>query len=217
MPSFSAVIFDMDGVIVDSEPLHERAFREVFAELGYGDRHGIHFPDYYGRSDRVLWLDFIERHRPSQPLEILTRLKEDRLLALLEAEEPIFPEIPNLVEALAARSRLAVASGSTRAVIRTVLAMGDLRRHFPVTVSSQDVTRGKPDPDIFLLAAQKLGAEPACCVVIEDSAMGVAAAKAAGMRVIGITNSLPAEQLRQADAVVSSYAEIGRLLLEPAG
>lgn len=217
MPSFSAVIFDMDGVIVDSEPLHERAFREVFAELGYGDRHGIHFPDYYGRSDRVLWLDFIERHRPSQPLEMLTRLKEDRLLALLEAEEPIFPEVPNLVEALAVRSRLAVASGSTRAVIRTVLAMRDLHRHFPVAVSSQDVTRGKPDPDIFLLAAQKLGAEPACCVVIEDSAMGVAAAKAAGMRVIGITNSLPAEQLRQADAVVSSYAEIGRLLLEPAG
>ncbi len=217
MLSFSAVIFDMDGVIVDSEPLHERAFREVFAELGYGDRHGIHFPDYYGRSDRALWLDFIERHQPSQPLATLTRLKEDRLLALLEAEEPIFPDVPALVDALAARTQLAVASGSTHAVIRTVLAMRDLRRHFPVAVSSQDVARGKPDPDIFILAAQKLGVEPGRCVVIEDSAMGIAAAKAAGMRVIGITNSLPPEQLRQADAVVSGYAEIGRLLLEPAG
>jgi len=213
MLPYSAVIFDMDGVIVDSEPQHEQAFREIFAELGYGDRHGIHFPDYYGRSDRAVWLDFIAAHQPPHPLEDLTRLKEDRLLSLLAAEEPIFEGLPELVGALALQTRLAVASGSTHSVIQAVLAMQDLRRHFPVVVSAQDVVRGKPDPDIFLLAAQKLEADPSGCVVIEDSAAGVAAAKAAGMRVIGITNSLPAERLRDADAVVRTYAEISRLLL----
>ena len=68
MPLFAAVIFDMDGVIVDSEPLHERAFLEIFAEMGYAANHGIEFRDYYGRSDRALWEDFIARHRPPQPL-----------------------------------------------------------------------------------------------------------------------------------------------------
>ncbi len=213
MHPYSAVIFDMDGVIVDSEPRHERAFVEVFDALGYGGRHGIHFPDYYGRSDRALWLDFIAAHQPSHSLETLTKLKEDRLLSLLAADEPIFQELPELVEALAIRSKLAVASGSTHAVIGAVLAMQGLRRHFPVVVSAQDVTRGKPDPDIFLLAAEKLEVEPATCVVIEDSAAGVAAARAAGMRVIGITNSLPPERLQEADAVVSTYREIRSLLL----
>ena len=64
MRPYAAVIFDMDGVIVDSEPLHEKAFQVVFEEMGYGQTHGFHFPDYYGRSDKALWLDFITRHSP---------------------------------------------------------------------------------------------------------------------------------------------------------
>ena len=208
----AAVIFDMDGVIVDSEPRHERAFREIFDELGYGQTHGVHFPDYYGRSDRALWVDFIERHRPAQPLETLIRLKEDRLLSLLERDQPLFPGLAELVEGLSKGTRLAVASGSSHTVIRAVLGMRDLHRHFPVVVSSQDVARGKPEPDIFLLAASRLGVEPAECVVIEDSAAGVTAARAAGMRVIAITNSLPAGRLQHATAIVDDYAALSRLL-----
>ncbi len=208
----AAVIFDMDGVIVDSEPRHERAFLEVFDELGYGESHGIHFPDYYGRSDRALWVDFIARHRPPQPLEALVRLKEDRLLSLLDRDQPLFPGMSELVESLARGTRLAVASGSSHTVIRAVLGMRNLHRHFPVVVSSQDVAKGKPEPDIFLLAASRLGVDPADCVVIEDSAAGVTAARAAGMRVIAITNSLPADQLRHATAIVDDYASLARLL-----
>ena len=70
----------MDGVIVDSEPRHEQTFREIFHELGYGDRHGIRFHDYLGRSDRALWDDFIAKHRPAQTLEALTELKQSRFL-----------------------------------------------------------------------------------------------------------------------------------------
>ncbi|MEY3546968.1 MAG: hypothetical protein RLZZ313_1329, partial [Verrucomicrobiota bacterium] len=93
------------------------------------------------------------------------------------------------------------------------LAMRGLRPHFEKVVSAQDVAKGKPAPDIFLHTATLLGVPPADCVVIEDSAAGVAAARAAGMRVIGITNTLPAEKLQDATAVVSDYDALRRLLL----
>jgi beta-phosphoglucomutase family hydrolase len=213
MQQFEAVIFDMDGVIVDSEPHHERAFREVFQELGYGETHGIHFPDYYGKSDRVVWVDFMERHKPAQTLDQLAEWKHRRFLEMIRAEEPIFEELPQLVQRLSGRYKLALASGSSHPTIDAILAMKNLRQYFPVVVSAQDVSRGKPAPDIFLRAAESLKVEPSCCWVIEDSEAGVEAARAAGMAAIGITNSLPAEKLSRANYVVSTYAEIGRLVL----
>lgn len=220
MKRYDAIIFDLDGVIVDSEPRHERAFREIFHELGYGENHGIHFPDYIGRSDRALWQDFVEKHQPPQPLEELLAAKQNRLIQILRREQPIFPGLPELVEALATRYLLAVASGSNHPVIDEVLAMKQLRRFFPVVASTQDVGRSKPAPDVFLHAARLLGVPPAQCCVIEDSAAGVTAARAAGMDVIAITHSLPREQLAGATHVVDTFAEIQRLLLPdvpPAG
>src|SRR5437899_3094202 len=92
LSSFQAVIFDLDGVIVDSEPLHERAYREIFAELGYGDSHDIDFTRYYGKSDEALWLDFIDKHRPRQSLEELWALKQERFLELVGKDKPIFDQ-----------------------------------------------------------------------------------------------------------------------------
>ncbi len=215
MHNFSAIIFDMDGVIVDSEPYHERAFREIFAEMGYGDSHGVHFPDYYGRSDVALWRDFVAKHSPPQPFDELVEWKQRHFLKILKADEPIFESLPELVAKLAERYKLAVASGSMHPVIDEVLAMRNLRRHFPVVVSVQDVARGKPAPDVFLRAAELLGVSPAECCVIEDSVAGVQAARAAGMSVIGITNSFAREALVHAGAthVVGTYEEIEKLLL----
>ena len=126
--SFEAVIFDMDGVIVDSEPRHERAFREVFAEMGHGENHGIEFSEYFGKSDRTLWIDFIEKHRPAQPLEELMSWKQRRFLEMIDRDRPIYPPLPELVERLSRRHKLAVASGSSHRVIDAILAMEDLRR-----------------------------------------------------------------------------------------
>jgi HAD superfamily hydrolase (TIGR01509 family) len=213
MKPYQAVIFDMDGVIIDSEPRHERAFREIFDELGYGSTHGVHFPDYYGRSDLALWVDFIARHQPPQPLAELTALKQNRFIDLIRRETPIFPGIPELVQQLATVTPLAVASGSLHAVIEVVLGMEGLRRHFSQVVSVEDVGRPKPFPDVFLRAAERLGVAPGDCVVIEDSAAGVRAGKQAGMRVIAITNTLPPSALTEADEVVTTYDEIARRLL----
>jgi HAD superfamily hydrolase (TIGR01509 family) len=216
MRPVDAIIFDMDGVIVDSEPWHEHAFREIFHELGYGENHGIDFQAYIGRSDRVLWLDFIAKHDPPHPIEELLAAKQNRLIQILRREQPIFEGLPELVERLAGRYPLAVASGSNHPVIDEVLAMKQLRRFFPVVASTQDVGRTKPAPDVFLHAARLLGFPPGRCAVVEDSAAGVTAARAAGMDVIAITHSLPREQLAHATHVVENYEEVERLLLPDA-
>lgn len=211
-PKFTAVIFDMDGVIIDSEPRHERAFLDVFAQMGYAETHGIHFEQYLGRSDRAVWLDFIARHNPKWTLDELTAWKQNHLIEVIRHEQPIFDGLPELVALLAPRYRLAVASGSVHPVIDEVLAMKSLRQFFPVVVSAQDVASGKPAPDIFLRTAELLGVAPKECCVIEDSAAGVTAARAAGMRAIAITNTLPAEKLTHAQHIVRTYEEIERLL-----
>jgi HAD superfamily hydrolase (TIGR01509 family) len=203
----------MDGVIVDSEPRHERAFREVFEQMGYGETHGMDFPQYYGRSDRALWIDFIAKHQPSWSLEELAEWKQRRFLEIIRHEQPIFTGLPELLEKLSPRYRMAVASGSFHPVIDEVLQMKNLRRFFPVVVSVQDVPHGKPAPDVFLRAAEMLDVPAPRCCVIEDSAAGVDAARAAGMAVIGITNSLSAEKLTRATHVVQNYDAIERLLL----
>lgn len=187
MKRCQAVIFDMDGVIVDSEPRHERAFLQVLEEIGYGDRHGMRFADYIGRTDRDLWVDFVTKHRPAQTLEDLIAMKRQRTVEILRREQPLFEGLLELVETLARQYRLALASGSERAVVDTVLGLKGLRQFFGVTVSGSDIKRGKPAPDIFLRAAELLGVAPQNCCVIEDSKPGVAAGLAAGMRVIAIT------------------------------
>jgi HAD superfamily hydrolase (TIGR01509 family) len=212
-PNFQAIIFDMDGVIVDSEPLHEKAFMETFDDLGYAQTHGIHFADYLGRSDRAVWEAFIAKHQPSQTFDELTDLKESRLIGMLHERKPLFAPVPNLIRDLAARYPLALASGSVHRVISAVLEIGNLRHFFGPVVSAQDVAHGKPSPDIFLRAAHLLGVPPESCCVIEDTVAGITAGRAAGMHVIAITNTYPASALHQAHQIVESYDPIARFLL----
>ncbi len=198
---------------MDSEPRHERAFLEVARELGYGADPGLRFADYIGRADNELWVDFVAKHKPAQSVAELMALKRRRVVEILRREQPLFDGLPALVEKLAGRYSLALASGSERAVVEEVLKLGGLGKFFSAVVSGSDVPRGKPAPDVFLRAAELLGLAPADCCVIEDSKPGVAAGLAAGMTVIAITNTHPADELRQATHVVADYAEIERLLL----
>ena len=212
MRPFRAVIFDMDGVIVDSEPRHEQAFLEVVRDLGYGERPGVEFGDYVGRSDQELWRDFVALHQPPFTKEELLAMKRSRVLALIRRDQPIFAGLPELVAKLADRFPLALASGSERPIVEEVLALQGLGRFFSAVVSDTEVPHGKPAPDIFLRAAELLGIAPAACCVIEDSKPGVAAARAAGMQVVAITNTHAAAELAQATHVVGTYRELERLL-----
>ena len=208
-----AVIFDMDGVIVDSEPRHERAFLDVVTQLGYGSNHGVQFAKYIGRTDRELWVDFVSRHQPPHSLDALLAMKRERVLEILRQDEPVFAGLPELVEKLAGHYRLGLASGSEPLVVQEVLKFRGLHQFFSAVTTSSEVKHGKPAPDIFLRAAQLLEVEPRDCWVVEDSKPGVAAGVAAGMQVIAITNTHPAAELANANYVVRGYDELAKILL----
>lgn len=208
-----AVVFDLDGVIADSEPLHQVAFQRLFTEqqlqiVEAGDWHR-----FVGTSDRHALTEMIQGQQPRLSVDALLERKGALFLEILAEREPLYPGVADLIESLAARYQLAVASGSLRTAIAAVLAVRGLRRFFGPTVSVQDVERGKPAPDLYLRAAELLGIRPEACVAIEDSIPGVAAARAAGMRVIAISTTTPADRLRDAHVVVGTHREVGERLL----
>ncbi|HTS16478.1 MAG TPA: HAD family phosphatase [Verrucomicrobiae bacterium] len=213
MKRFSAIIFDMDGVIVDSEPLHQKAFEALFEELGKKHDHGIVFPEYYGRSDGALLRDFIQRHKLPHEMEDLSARKLKYFLGYLRERRPVFKELQVLVPELAKRYQLAVATSSTHHVADVVMEISGLGPHFKLIVAREDVRFPKPDPEVYFTAAKRLSVRPSTCCVIEDTSLGVQAAKMAGMTCIGLTSSLPPEKLSRADHVARNYEDVRKLLL----
>lgn len=207
----SAVVFDFDGVIADSEPHHLGAFREVLAVRGWDLSDEGYYRRYLGFGDS----DFV-RHYASDHGRELTEadfesLLEEKATAFgqrLESGAMLFPGAAPCIRRLAARFPLAIASGALRSEIETVLSAGGLLGHFKAIISIEDVARGKPAPDPYLLAARQLGVPPAGCVAIEDAPGGIESAATAGLGVIGVTTSVPAEALAAAHLVVGSLDEI---------
>jgi HAD superfamily hydrolase (TIGR01509 family) len=210
---FSAIIFDMDGVIVDSEPLHQKAFEDLFAELGRKHDHGIVFHEYYGRSDGALLRDFIGKHQLPDELEDLAARKMKYFLGYLRERRPVFKELHVLVPELAKRYTLAVATSSSHHVADVVMEISGLGPQFSLIVAREDVRLPKPDPEVYFTTARKLGVRPSDCCVIEDSIHGIQAAKMAGMTTIGLTSSLPPEKLHRADLIARNYDDVRKLLL----
>ena len=182
-----AVIFDLDGTLVDSEPNYYEASRRVLAEHGVTDYGWADHQAYVGISTwetAALWK---ERYGLRAPVQELLAATDRHYLELARAHTRVYPEMRGFLELLAAHSvPTAVASGSTPRAMAAVLAGTGLEALFQAVVSVAEVPRGKPAPDVFLEAARRLGADPADCVVLEDAAPGAAAAHAAGMRCIAI-------------------------------
>lgn len=180
-----AVIFDLDGTLVDSEPAYYESDRAFFALWGIDFNEELS-RDTMGRGtiDVLKLIGGLHPDNPftKLPMEERVRLRDGYYLEGAAGRAAAFPSTTALARELAARRLpLAIASGSSPAVIRASLAFSGLAPLFPILVSSQDVARGKPSPDIFLEAARRLGLPPTSCLVIEDSPKGVAAARAAGM------------------------------------
>jgi HAD superfamily hydrolase (TIGR01509 family) len=183
-----AVVFDMDGVLVDTEHLWDEVREELTAEWG-----GRYTPEaqqaMMGMSSKE-WSRYLhEVVGLREPPDVITGEVVRRMLARYEVDLPVVPGAVEAVRRLAAAGfRLAVASSSNRELIDTVLSELGLTDVFEVTVSSEEVARGKPAPDVYLEAARRLGVEPRRCAAVEDSTSGIRSAHAAGMHVVAYPN-----------------------------
>jgi HAD superfamily hydrolase (TIGR01509 family) len=186
VPGIQAVIFDMDGVLIDSEPLHFEVVNAILADDGVTLGLAEYLP-FIGASFEATFTTLIERHHLRRPLSEYRQRYDQTLLLALEAPQPARPGVDALIAALRARGiRMAVASSSRRLWVDATLRALRLPDAFEVIVSGDDVPRGKPDPAIYLLAARRLQVPPERCLAIEDAPAGVASALAAGMSVIGV-------------------------------
>ncbi len=205
MNRFAAAIFDMDGVLVDSEPLHLRATQAALGPRGasYTERDNRAF---FGATDAELLRVLRILFDIATPTAALVEAKMAHLLALVRTDARPLPGIPHVPRWFHEEGLpVALASSSARPVIDAVLDTLGLEALFPVVVSGDEVPRGKPAPDGFLLAARRLAVEPGRCLVIEDSRNGVLAAKAAGMVVAAVPcRATRHEDFSPADLVLGS-------------
>ncbi len=214
-----AVIFDLDGVLVDSEPLWDAARQEVVARHG-GSWRPEATRDVMGMSSPEWGAYLHDRLGVQLPPPAVV----DEVTTLLEREYrrrlPVLPGAPETVRTLASRWPLGMASSSGRSVIDLFLDASGLRSSFAASVSSDEVTHGKPAPDVYLEAARRLDTVADRCVAIEDSTNGILAAVAAGMAVIAVPNThFPPDDdaLGRADAVVGGLHEVSKALVSRVG
>lgn len=207
-----AVIFDFDGVIANSEPLHFAAFRGVLADEGVGLIEEDYYARYLGYDDMGVFRAVSGDRGLSWNVNLLTDLaarKAVRLERLEQERSILFPGAEQAVRRLAAALPLAIASGALRAEILGVLDRAGLSHCFGAVVAAEDTLAGKPAPDPYLRAVSLLGTAigqslaPCDCVAVEDSHWGLESARAAGLRTIAITHSYPAADLASADMVIA--------------
>ena len=182
---FRAYLFDMDGTIADSMPLHYIAWKQALAEYGCTDFPEPLFYSWGGMPVREIISTLNQRYSLSMPIEEVAHRKESLYYELLPKLTAV-PEVLEQIEEAHTRIPFAVVSGSTRESVTRSLDVLGLRDKFQVLVCAGDYTRAKPDPEPFLLAAKKLKFAPASCLVFEDTEMGIRAATAAGMQSVRI-------------------------------
>jgi HAD superfamily hydrolase (TIGR01509 family) len=218
MATLSAIIFDFDGVIADTEPLHFASFRQTLAEIGISLSESDYYADYLGYDDRGCFIAALSAHqRPADPTA-LAQLMERKAHAYLHSVSDhlvIFPGVHEFIREAAATYPLAIASGALRHEIDVILEQAGLRKEFLHITGAEDVTKGKPDPQPFLHALDALNRQhrkqaisAESCLVIEDSIPGIRGAKTAGMKVLGVANTHRSQDLHEAHAVAESLAQI---------
>jgi HAD superfamily hydrolase (TIGR01509 family) len=222
--TLQAIVFDYDGVLADTEPLHLRAFQETLAARGVDLTRAQYFEDYLGLDDAGVFGAVSAEHGLGWTrLEIraLTEEKSERFRDLSSTERVLFAGAADRLRQWSRQVPIAIASGSLRHEIEFVLEAERLRDVVPVIVAAGETPHGKPAPDPYIRALDLLGRLPgaaaidaARCVALEDSPWGIDSAGDAGMRVIAVATSYPAERLAAADAVVPGLATVDLPMLD---
>lgn len=212
--NIKAFIFDMDGVLIDSEVWHLKAKLATLKFFGWDmTAEDIDYEAYIGRSTNAFFTDFIAAHPESTvDWETMARKKHDLYREML-AHDPAFSPVAGVKELLERLQEhgyiIGLGTSSVREMVDLVLNRFDLMQYFQEITTSDEVAHAKPEPDIYLLAAKKLGVKPAECCVVEDATSGIKAAKAAGMHCIAFYNPHSGRQdLSLADEVVDDYSKL---------
>jgi HAD superfamily hydrolase (TIGR01509 family) len=206
---FEALIFDMDGVLINSEPLHERAKREALLEAGIVVPESL-FASYTGRSDKAMIYEVAAGYGLDEQrcAEILSR--KHRIYESLEHTLRPVPGAIEFVQWANSRYRLALATSATSRNREATLKSLQIESMFEVVVDSASFSQPKPSPEVFQIALERLALPPAACLVIEDAVNGIVAARAAGCLSAGLTTSFSEASLREAGAeiVVGTFSEL---------
>lgn len=205
MNKYKAVIFDMNGVIINDEHIHEMAFRETVSPYNIDLDHQAYIDYCAGKTDREGYEEIAAKFSVSLPLDDLLKQKSQMYLELFPANKKSYPGAIELIHSLAKEYTLALTSSSSRDEVDLITREFGINNEFKITVSGSDVKKGKPDPEPYLITADRLGFKPSECVVIEDSRSGVISAKAAGMYVVAITTTHKSGQLEMADRIISNF------------
>ena len=208
MAGIKAVIWDMDGVIADTAPYHFSAWQEVFRKrkVSYTEEE---FRHNFGLRNDTIIRNILGEQISQGEIEAIAREKEATFRRIIGQRVKPLPGAVELIKSLGKHGfRMAIASSAPMGNIQLITGSLGIDNCFQTIVTGQDVTEGKPSPQGFLLAAQRLGVEPKNCIVIEDAVAGVAAAKRAGMRCLAITNNHPRENLKQADLIVDTLEAV---------
>ena len=212
-----AIIFDCDGIIADTEPLHLSTLQQSLRQEGIVLTTEDYYAQYLALDDRGCYKLVYQRNGlelTEAKLSELMRRKAESIEPIMRRELTVFPGVPDFIRTASKRLPLAVASGALRGEIDLILDHAGVSSYFEAIVSAEDVTRGKPDPESFLKALSLINGrrdntiDPAECLVIEDSLHGVQAARMARMRCLAVTNSYDRSRLSQADIITSSLADI---------
>ena len=214
-----AIIFDFDGVIADTEPLHLKAFQLTLKEKGIELSDEDYFENYLAYDDKTLFKELLKdrnyEHNEAQISDFMNR-KSEHFENVLKGNNLVLEGVPEFISEVSGKYALAIGSGAIRSEIIYILESEGLREHFEIIVSADEVINCKPDPEVFIEALRRLNnldsvseeISPQECLVIEDSTSGIKAAHSAGMKCLAITNSYAAEKLSEAELIKQSLKGI---------
>lgn len=219
-----AVIFDFDGVIANTEPVHLRAFQRALAGEGVELTEEDYYANYLAYDDRTFFIRLYENRKLEMEGALLSSLLERKSFnydEMIEGNIELLPGAVDFIESLAGKYRLAIGSGALEAEILRILDFAGIRDSFEVIVGADRIANCKPAPDVYIEALRRLnslagdgaGIAPAECLVIEDSVSGIRAALAAGMKCLAVTNSYSEAELGEAHAVEPGLAGLDPVIL----
>ncbi len=208
-----AILFDMNGVIIDDEHIHKKAFGETVKKFGISLSHEDYIECCAGKADRQGYIDIENKFNVDLPIENLLKEKAQMYLKLFPKNKVSYEGVIDLIKKLSKEYLVALTSSSSRAEVDLIIEEFGIADDFVITISGGDVNIGKPDPEPYIKTAQILQVKPNECVVIEDSVSGIKSAKDAGCYCIAITTTHMRNELQDADIIVDKFEEIDENLI----